>query len=90
VGRSGTLAIRSNCCHPLYVLALLLAQPLVVRIFDIFLFEGDKILFRMALFLMMEWEKRLLKLDFEGLMMQLQGLPDEPRYHLRCFCPPDW
>lgn len=40
----------------------------VLRIWDIFLLEGQKIVFRVALTLLKESESRLLEMEFEGLM----------------------
>ena len=50
---------------------------LLLRLWDIFLNEGVKILFRFALYLLGKKEKLLLKCDFEGAVMCLQDLHNE-------------
>ena len=50
---------------------------LVLRLWDIFLFEGVKILFRFTMLLMKRKEKQLLKADFEEAIMTLQALDEE-------------
>ena len=50
---------------------------LVLRIWDIFLSEGTKILFRLAIYLLKRKQKELLARDFEGVAMLLQDLHKE-------------
>jgi len=53
-------------------------KALVVRIFDAFLLEGMKIVYKVAIHLCQRLEKKLLKLDFEGIMTELRELPTAP------------
>jgi len=53
-------------------------KPLVVRIFDIFLHQGMKIVYRVALYLMLSREARLMAMGMEDIMMELQQLPQDP------------
>jgi len=52
----------------------------VVRIFDQFLFEGAKILFRMAIYCLKVREKDFLKMDFEHLTEDLNDLFRHPEF----------
>jgi len=51
---------------------------LVLRVWDIFLHEGVKILFRMAIALLRHKEAQLLHMDFENAVMTLQNFYKEP------------
>jgi len=50
---------------------------LILRIMDIILYEGDKILFRVGLHLLKSMEKELLKLDYGDLIVRLKGFESE-------------
>jgi hypothetical protein len=53
----------------------------VVRLFDIFLHEGMKIVFRIAIWIMQTYQKQILKMEFDETIVLLQrGLDKEPRF----------
>ena len=49
------------------------AQALVVRIFDVFLVEGMKIVFKVAMHICKRLEPKLLKLEFEDMMTEVNA-----------------
>ena len=51
---------------------------IVLRIWDIFLYEGPKIPFRFALYFMQTYEKRLLAYDLEGIIQTIKDLHNDP------------
>jgi hypothetical protein len=51
--------------------------PLAVRIWDVFLYEGMKVVFGVGLALLKFFQDDLLKLPFENLLLFLRGLPKE-------------
>jgi len=53
---------------------------LVVRLFDMFLAEGEKILFRFAIYCLKVREKDFLKLDFEHVTEELNDLYRHPEF----------
>ena len=58
-------------------------QVFVVRLFDIFLFEGMKIMYRCAIFILQTYEKALLSMEMGDCMMFLQRqVEKEPRFSL--------
>jgi len=56
----------------------LFPKGLMIRIFDIFLHEGMKIIYRVALHLMQRFQKDLLKLDYEGVLSLLESIKTHP------------
>jgi len=49
---------------------------LVTRVWDIFLFEGWKIIYRVMLALLKQWESQLLRMSFEEILAFFRELPD--------------
>jgi len=62
-------------CWFLTVFSADLSFKLVVRIWDVFLFEGMKIVFQEGMALLKLFQDDLLKLSFEDLIRSLQELP---------------
>lgn len=56
----------------------LFPKGLMIRIFDIFLHEGMKIIYRVCLYLMTRFSKDLLKLDYEGVSTFLESIKTHP------------
>ena len=52
-------------------------EELACRTFEIFIFEGYKIVYRISLSLLKSLEKKILKSNFEGIMSAIRALPDQ-------------
>jgi len=59
------------------IFAYNLPFEVVLRIWDIFLSEGPKIVFRLGLHVMLRFEQTMLKLDFPALVMKLKEIHKE-------------
>lgn len=52
-------------------------EELSCRVFEIFIFEGYKIVYRVSLSLLRSLENRILKSSFEGIMAAIRNLPEQ-------------
>jgi hypothetical protein len=72
--------VRVEMFAPNWILTIFVYQfplPLVLHVWDIFLYEGPEIVLRVALSVLKLSKERLLKMEFEDILQFLRYLPED-------------